>query len=843
MTKAVSLQFQLRLVCLSAFFIAIAVPGYARVAVKSENHDGEFFSQVVENDVIEITGVQVNPTDKGLEIILQTKQGEKLQVIPKKDSNSFIADIPNSQLRLQQGDTFTQDKPVAGISSVNVSNLDTRNIRVMVTAEVGLPKVELFDSPKEGLIFSVTPVTSSAQQQPKQPSESENDVIELIVTAQKREQNVQEVPISITTLREDELEDANTNSIGNIAANTPNFSINSLGGDSRYFTNYSIRGLSNFNFLSRDAVGFYVDDIPYDYGSFINIDLIDLERIEVLKGPQSTLYGRNSQAGVVNIITRKPSNSFEYRGSASYGSYDSFNTQASVSGPLVEDKLFFRLSGGYSSRDGYIENTLLNKDFGRQSGGSGSAQLFWNPSEDWEISFNSSFNDYDDGPPVTLLRSESNIYQTEQDYDGFNRLNSNTQSLKVTYDNPNVRVTSITARRFSNQETKYDVDATANDIAIAVSAFDSTLFSQELRLQSSQNDNKFQWLIGSYFESRDFNANGEGFIVGVDGSPLFGSPPGRDRTNADTEQTTYAVFGQASYQLSEALSLTTGLRYESVNSKLENRSRDYFLSDGSASFPILSTIEVEQKNQELLPSLAMQYRFSPNVMLYGSVAKGYKPSGVNYRAANDETLRYATETSWNYEVGLKTSWLDNRLTANLALFNTNVDNYQVSLLDEIGIPREIANAQANIKGLELEVKGTPVDGFDIIAGLGLVDAKFTDYTNPFTAQSFNGNNLPFSPSFTYNLALQYRNPTGLFGRVELQGIGKTYFADDNAVKQDPYAIVNARIGYEAQKYGVYLFANNLFNTEYTTNGYLFIGQPLVSYGTPVVYGVQLKAKF
>lgn len=806
------------------------------------------------NQVVQITAVQVNTTKKGFEIILQTDSAEKLQVVSNSKSNTFIADINGAQLNLTGDNTFSSKQPTEGIAEVTIINQDPNTIRVMVKGEIGVPKVELFNSPKEGFIFEVAKLSTVTQpQQPEEtgqkpdtvkPDESTEQLIELTVTAQKREENVQDVPISTTVLPSKDIEDGNTDSLGGIAANTPNFSNNSLGGNSRYFTNYSIRGLSNFNFLSRDAVGFYVDDVPYDYGSFLTIDLLDLERVEVLRGPQSTLYGRNSQAGVVNIITRKPTDDFEFRSSTSYGSYDSFKAQGSFSGPLVEDKLFFRVSGGYSSRDGYVENTFLDKDFGGQSGGSGRAKLFWTPSEDWEISFNTSFDDYDDGPPVTFLRGESNIYRTEQDFDGFNRLNSNTQSLKITYDNPDFRLTSITARRFSDQETRYDVDATTADSAIAVSAFDSTLFSQELRLQSPQEDNKFQWLIGGYFESRNFNANGEGFIVGVDGAPLFGSPSGRDQTNADIKQTTYAVFGQANYQLDEKLSLTTGLRYESVNNQLENRRRVFVLSDGSGSLPILSPInDIEENDQELLPSFAIKYRFNPDVMLYGSIAKGYKPSGLNYRAASDDTLRYDTETSWNYEVGLKTSWLDDRLIANLALFYTDVNNYQVSLPDAVGVPREIANAEANIKGLELEVKGTPIDGFDIIAGLGLVDTEFTEYTNPFTGQNLNGNDLPFAPTFTYNLALQYRNPKGFFGRVELQGVGKTYFTDDNIVREDPYAIVNTRVGYEAETYGIYLFANNLFSTEYVTNGYLFAGQKIVSYGAPAVFGFQLKAQF
>ncbi|MEH2080294.1 MAG: TonB-dependent receptor [Nostoc sp.] len=809
-------------------------------------------------EVVLVTGVKITPTNQGIEVILETSKGSQLQVVPKQDGNTYIADIPNAQLSLSSGNTFRQEKPVVGITTVTATNIDTNTIRVTVTGEAGVPKAELFDS-NEGLIFGLVTTTITPRQQqpqteqkpeqqqprsdtqPEQPSNQAEEPIELFVTAEKREENVQNVPISITVLPEQELEDTGINSFSGIAANTPNFSINSIGS---YFNNYSIRGLGNSNFLSRDAVGFFVDDVPYDYGSFLNIDLLDLERVEVLRGPQSTLYGRNAQAGVVNIITRKPSNVDELKTRISYGSYESLNTQISASGPLIDDQLFFRLSGGYSSREGYVENTFLNKDFGGQSAGSGRAQLLWTPSKDWEVSFNASFDARNDDAPALLLRSQSDIYNTQQDYDGFNQLFSNTQSLKISYNNPRFRVTSITSRRFSDQETRYDIDSTTTDVGIAVSAFDSTVFSQELRLQSPQDQSKFQWLIGGYFESRDFNANGEGFIIGVDGAPLFGSPLGRDQTNANTDQKTYAIFGQTTYQLTEALSLTAGLRYESVDSQVKNRQRVFVLTDGSGSSTILSPLDkVEQNSEELLPRVALEYRFNPNFMLYSSIAKGYKPSGVNYRAENDQTLRYKTETSWNYEVGLKTSWFDNKLIANLALFHTDVGGYQVALADEVGITRNIANAEVSINGLELEMRATPINGFDIIAGLGLVDAEFTNYTNPFNGQSFNNNQVPFSPNLTYNLALQYRSPIGLLGRLEVQGVGTTYFDDGNRLRQDPYAVVNARLGYESKNYGIYLFANNLLSTEYVTNGYEFIGQPIVAYGAPAVFGLQFKTQF
>ncbi len=787
--------------------------------------------------VTKVTGVEVDRTEAGLELILETAAGsEKLVPLILPEGNNLVIEVLDATLDLPNKNEFRQVNPVAGIEEVRVTQIDAASIRVTITGNEQTPSAEIVPS-SQNLVLSVSP---QAQAQ-TEAAES----IEVIVTAEKREENVQDIPSSITVLGEQELEDAGVNSLNDIAGNTPNLSLFSFG-DSRYFNNYSIRGLSNFNFLSRDAAGFFVDDVPYDYGSFLDVDLLDLARVEVLRGPQSTLYGRNAQAGVVNIITRKPTNDFEFKTLASYGEFDDLDFQASVNAPLVEDNLFLRLSGGYANRDGYIDNTFLDRNIGGQQGGSGRARLLWTPNPNWEVAINAAFDDYDDDAPVLLLDTESNITETEQDFDGFNRLNSNTQSLKVSYDNDNFRFTSITARRFSDQETRFDGDSTTADLIIGVSDFDSTVFSQELRLQSS-NPEQFQWLVGGYFEARDFNATGEGLIFGNDLPPQAGFP-GRSRTDAEIDQDTYAIFGQGSYQLTKAFSLTAGLRYEAVNNTLENRDRIFELADGSGMMATATSLsDIYQDDDQLLPRFALEYVFTSDAKLYGSIARGYKPSGINYRAENESTIRFDTESSWNYELGLKTSWLKDRLTASFAFFHTDVSDYQVALLNEVGLQEEITNAEVSITGFEFETKAIPAKGFEVIAGLGISDTNFDEYTNPLTGQDFSDNKLPFAPGVTYNLALQYRHPQpqGIFARVELQGAGETFFDDANTIRQGSFAIVNTRLGYEFENFGTYLFVNNLFGTEYITNGYdlTSLGTTVVSYGAPSTIGVQIKAEF
>ncbi|MEM6432832.1 MAG: TonB-dependent receptor [Cyanobacteria bacterium P01_D01_bin.115] len=785
--------------------------------------------------IIRITDVQINATEAGFDLVLNTPEGELSPIAPSVLGNALIADIPNATLTLADSDEFQVADPVDGIALITVSNLPDNQVRVAITG-IDAPPAADIRAVETGLVLSVSPTAVTS---PETLVETAEAPIRIVVTAEKTPEDLQDVPISITALTEEAIADANINALEDIAANTPNFSVFQFG--SRAFTNYSIRGLGNSNFLSRDAVGFYVDGVPYDWAAFIDFDLPNLERVEILRGPQSILYGRNAQAGVINLITRQPTNELEFNGGASYGSYNDRDLRVSISGPLVENELFYQLSGSYAARDGYTVNTVLDEDVDYQSGRTGRAQLLWTPTDNWEISFNAYVDDYSDGGYALAFLDQADPFEVEQTFNGNFDRTTNTQALRLAYDNPDFEFTSITARRFSQSESLFDADASAADIFRIRNDFDSTLWSQELRLQSPAAGDRWEWIVGGYFESRAFG-NDEAQIFGDDAASL-GAAPGAILTNGDVDETTLAAFGQVSYRLNDALTVTGGLRYESVNSTLNSYDNVFAAPDGTPLFTLNTAADIEQNSAVVLPRLAIEYRATPDVMLYGSVTRGYRPGGVNFRADNLQTLTFDEERSWNYEVGAKSSWWDDRFIVNLALFHNSVDNYQVLVGDLLNID-SIENADVSIFGGELEVRAIPLEGLEIIAGLGLVDAEFTDYSNPGTGEDFEGNQLTFSPSLTYNLAVQYRSDLGLLGRVELLGFGTTYFDDANTLKQDPYAIVNARLGYEFDNAGIYLFANNLFDTEYITQAFAFppFGD-VAAFGAPRTIGTQFRMQF
>ena len=362
-------------------------------------------------NISQVVDIQLNSASRGVELWLETADGQSLRTFKSQYGTTVNIDVTGAQLALPQASQFSQASPIDGITQVTVTPLDQHSFRIQLVGEFDGPVVQV-NQVETGLMVTASPAlpesSTSESVMPTLPDSGSSapaadavpigDVDEIsdgidvdesasgeglriIVTAEKQPEDVQNVPISITVFDEQQLEDADITSFGEVADNTPNFSFFNRG-ESRFFSVYSVRGISNLSFASQDAVAFFVDDVPYDFGSFLDFDLLDLERVEVLRGPQSTLYGRSSLAGVVNVITRPPSNEFEFSGAADLGSYDDTSVRGSVSVPIVPDALFFRLSGGYSARDGYVFNTFLDEDADDQSGWTGRAQLQWTHSED-----------------------------------------------------------------------------------------------------------------------------------------------------------------------------------------------------------------------------------------------------------------------------------------------------------------------------------------------------------------------------------------------------------------------------------------------------------------------------
>ncbi|MEM1311028.1 MAG: TonB-dependent receptor plug domain-containing protein, partial [Cyanobacteria bacterium P01_H01_bin.153] len=430
-------------------------------------------------DLAEISNIRLQPTETGLDIVLETAVGALPLPAPTIDGNSLVTDIPNARLALPSGQDFQANEPAAGIASIRVTQLDDNRVRIRVVGTETAPVGDI-RSEDNSVVLSVftTPAEATVE-----------DAIQIIVTAEKTPEAPQDVPISLTVLTEEELVDSQINSIAEIAANTPNFYFTP--GD-RVFNLYSVRGVGNSsNILIRDAVSFYIDDVPYDnVHQFFPSELFDLQQVEILRGPQSTLYGRNSQAGVVNITSRPPSAEPEARVSALVGSFGERQAQFSFSNNLIPDTLGVRLAGISRVSDGFTENTLLDDNADEQSGRAGRLNLVWTPADRWNVSLNATLASTEDDASVYVPIDQDDPFETARSDNGNFDLDTNTQALRVGYEGDSLQFTSITSRN----ETDYDYTSVNDDFAlVSIDDLEQEIFSQEFRLQSPATADQFQW--------------------------------------------------------------------------------------------------------------------------------------------------------------------------------------------------------------------------------------------------------------------------------------------------------------------------------------------------------------
>ena len=756
---------------------------------------------VPQPEAAQVTGVKLNRTATGVEILLETPTGAQFpfsQTGDRSDRNTLIIDISGARLALPQGETFRAENPATGITSVTASQLDTNTIRVRVTGEAQIPTASV-TAGASGLVVSVTPQSE----------------INIIVTAQKTEESIQNVPTSITAITGRQVQDSGITSTQDIPRLAPNFSILESGNRAR--SSFNIRGLGNIpsvNTSGGSSIGFYVDDVPYsDWFSFQS-SLTDIERIEVLRGPQGTLYGQNTQGGVINIVTRAPTNVWQFRGSTTYGSPGLRENQLTIKGP-VDENISISLSGLYSERDGFVRNTLLDELMDQRQSLALRGQLRWLSTEkDWDVRLGLNYEENNDGGFTLVPFDNANRREVAQDFLGKIHSAGNDQSLRVLYNGSGIRFTSITSRReFRNSPGSGDGDFSPLAIVNANVDLNTLKWSQEFRLQSPDDAQTLQWLVGAYYE---YKKTGSDTTVnfGTD-AVAFGFPPATSITPADFTDTTYAIFSQVTYRPIQQLSLTGGLRFETRNYSMERQS---LLELAGVRTPAAPDINLSDSNNVIIPKVAIDYRFNPNVLIYGSIGRGYKNGGFSSLPSTPEAAAFDPERSWTYEIGTKTNWFNDRLLANLSLFYTRVRDYQVTDFVPPNIS-SITNAEsANIWGLEVEAKAQPATGLNLNAALGYTNAKYDKYTNG-AGVNLGGNRLSNTPELTYNLGAQYRSPNGFFSRVELQGFGTTFFEETNQAKRSPFGLVNARIGYEFDNFGIYLFSNNLFDKTYLTSSF------------------------
>jgi len=680
--------------------------------------------------------------------------------------------------------------------------------------------------------FSV-PFAAAQEKEPKQETAQEENVrgeheLEtMTVTAQKQEENVQDVPMSITVFDSLDIEDKKIESMQDMADFVPNLMIYEHGHPG--INAPTMRGITAAPESFGVSTGLYVDGVPILTGpGFVN-EMLDIERIEVLRGPQGTIYGKGTETGAINIITRQPDNEFRGKVSADGGGMLSGEERGkqrftlNLSGPILKDRLFFGIAGQYYNKDGYIENTMTGDDVNDREHWFGRAHLRWTPVDKLDISLIASRLEHNDGAcDMNMGKNGAAMYglpvpehrKVTSNMKGGDDSSNDLQSLKIVYDiSGSLTLTSITTNWIYEDDSFADFDFSPATLMHSYKDSEYSKVSQELRLNHSAE--RLKWLFGLYYD-RD--------VFDVDYEIISDIPPMAGPTSRDVDGHTYAVFANLTYPLTKRLSLITGLRYEYEEQDFEDN---------------ISHLKADDSWNELSPKIALEYRFTPAIMAYVSASHGYRSGGFNWSAEDPDYISYDEEKLWSYEIGAKSAFLDNRLIINGSVYYMEIDDMQVN---EAVSPLEsyMTNAaEATGKGVELEITARVFEGLSLMAGFGYTDIEFDSFKDALG--DYEDNDNPWAPEYTFNIGAQYRHYSGFYARCDLIGYGEMYFDKANDYSRDAYEIVNAKIGYEAKHFDIYLYGKNLFDEEYDSNGYY--GGFYTIYSDPGEVGLQLVYRF
>lgn len=738
-------------------------------------------------------------------------------------------------------------------------------------------------------LISIALVGSPALAQTAEPTSAPDAPIEnlaqnsggigpIVVTAQRREQSLQDVPLSITALDSEQIRNSGfTNSLA-IGDHVPNLEIKTFGGVPNIF----IRGVGNndFNSSSVSPISIYRDDVVVASTGSQIFSLFDLDRIEVLRGPQGTLFGKNTTGGAIQYISRLPDDVFEGYARAGYGRFDLFEAETAASIPLA-DGLSMRLAGLVRRRDGERTNIFTGDDAINVDEAAVRGILRYHPDSSLDIRLSAGTgrdrSDYLQPKPFGTINGGDLFGYSDPAPDDVSILNFNGESrnhsdnfwisLNATIDlGGGFTFRSITGYDETDIDNRVDVDGGPFRIDEITFLTETDQISQEFQLV--YDGDIVNGLFGVFYFDENLDARSEADLVGelsfADGAvPLI--------TEASRDNTSYAVFGQATIAVTDDLSITGGMRYTWDEVTAEHRG---FLVPGFFDPDIPNGAEIDLVPFGRLSDtfeafswrVAVDYDFTDDIMGYATVNRGFKSGTFNIGIITSLAERTQVEPEFltAYEVGLKTTLFDRRVRLNVSAFYYDYTDLQVLSVNQqgSGIPTlGLDNAaDAEITGLEFELYARPVDGLDLGLNFGLLDASYQNYTSgaidPATGlpRDFSGNRLPGAPEFTLSSFAQYSFPVSddleASFRAEYNYTGKKFYnnAEDELVSsREGYGLVNIRatLGAANDDWEIAFWARNLFGEDYIVDATDLRDFGLIPlyYGERATWGLEATFRF
>jgi iron complex outermembrane receptor protein len=713
---------------------------------------------------------------------------------------------------------------------------------------------------------------------------------EVLVSARRRgEERLQDVPIAVSVLSEEALRKANIVDLAEVAARTPSFTFGQQIGNQHEVVIRGIGTLRLTGSAAEPSVGLFIDEVYVGRRGTATPPLFDLERVEVVRGPQGTLYGKNVVGGAVNLITAKPDRETSARVSAAYGQFDAFGGRdiwegsGYITGGLG-DAGAGRLAVYYRNHDGYSRSTLLNEQLDDQDTYALRGSLMFEPSEALDIRVTADFSHnesngqsrraVDDlslpglGAVVGSGLLSSNVRESDAPWDQWEDQDTAGLTARIDYRfAAGPTLTYLSALRYGDFSGRYSLVGTRSPPSLTDAANgqheEYIGITQDLRLSSAADSTgPVRWVAGLYFLREDteiidnsiattfLSVLGPGSVGDIlDGEFIY------DQENITKSS---AVYGDFTWSMTERLSLTVGGRYTYDDKEYRNRSEcldfgaqpDFIFCVAPLGAEFWN-IRTSKDWSEFTPKASLDWHASDAALLYISAARGFKGGGWQGKpgTAAAALLPYDPEFAWTYEIGAKSDWADGRVRANVAIFHTDFDDLQVEQLDDAGLTLIIDNAaSATIDGVELEVLFRPLSALQLWLSGSYLDSEYQDFIDS-AGNDLSGNQLARTPEFMfaggvdYNVAL---TPVlTLDARVEYQWQDDMPWLVENTVYEASYGLLDARVALGSRNDGweVALFGKNLTDELYRVDAIPFLGDVFSRFGAPRSYGVQFSKSF
>jgi iron complex outermembrane receptor protein len=721
---------------------------------------------------------------------------------------------------------------------------------------------------------------------------------EIVVTAQKRSENLQDVPVSVTALTADQLKDQRVGDVLALSGLSPGLQIKT--DDNAANPRIFIRGIgvNDFNPSTASAVGVYVDGVYVASPLAQMAGFYDLQQVEVLRGPQGTLYGRNTTGGAINVTTKKPSATPEGDLAIDYGRFNALNVQGGFGGPIA-DTLAFRIAGLYDKSDGYTLNRLTGNKGNDADRKAVRGALRWTPDDKLTVDVSASYSKSSGGSILTYNRSlvaqtaeaastadpdptfgyifckpayytsgqctnvagyantSTNKYEGDYRFEGKDIVKLFGATSAISYDFGGVTLYSITGYQRAKRDDYEETDANPISIFDARYIAEQDTTSQELRLQSN-GATALRWVAGVYAARDNLDNDSHYNVLEVLRVPdPVNNPTGMDPANSvgvfgwplHQRTTSYAAFGQVDYDLTPKLTLTGGLRWS------QDKKTFHYVSD--VDYGLLTLFEYD--NQKTFSSISgrvgLRYAISDDANVYATYNRGTKSGGFfsGQTTDPDDLGPYRDETVNAYEVGAKSEFLDRRLRVNVSAFYYDYKDLQVyTVIQRNGLPVQLfTNAsKARVYGGEAEIEARPMTGLSLTLGASLLNAEYKDFQS--LGDDYSGNTLPSAPKASLNGAARYEHPVGagkLISQLDFTYRGKVYYdtANTERLSDKARAYVNGQLGWAFAdgRYELGVWGKNLADTTNISDitPIAAFGFDVFSMGPPRTYGVYLRARY